>query len=136
MSYFSSNPFESEGTQEGDIDTIKWFREQMLTDITRIHEALFGDKRENDEEYESLSSEEKRICDEFIEFYSICPICKEKNHKDDLLRFYFEKTEFTEKLKENLLRLMDKSKNFINKINVGIPCCQCFKKIFGNIKDI
>ncbi len=131
MSYFSSNPFESEESQEGDIETIEWIREQMLADIRSLHEILFGDTKEIDEEYENLSNEQKKICDEFLEFYSICPVCKGENHKDDLLRFYFEKSENTMKLREKLLKLMDKSKNFINKINIGIPCCQCFKKIFS-----
>ncbi|GAG60669.1 unnamed protein product, partial [marine sediment metagenome] len=54
---------------------------------------------------------------------------KGENHKDDLMRFYFEETKFAKKLKENLLKLMHKSKTYKNKIIIGIPCCQCFKEI-------
>jgi len=129
MSYFSSNPFESEENHEGEIDTITWIREQMLADIERIQEILFEDTYAVNQDYEALSDEEKKNCDNFLEFYSICPICKGENHKDDLMRFYFEETEFAKKLKENLLKLMHKSKNYKNKIIIGIPCCQCFKKI-------
>ncbi len=136
MSYFSLNPFESEENHEGDIDTITLIREQMLTDIERIQAILFDDTYVVDQDYENLSDEEKKICDNFLKFYSICPICKGENHKDDLMRFYFEETEFTKKLRDNLLKLMDNSKNYKNKIVIGIPCCQCFKKIFGNAKNI
>lgn len=130
MSYFSLNPFESEENHEGDIDTITLIREQMLTDIERIQAILFDDTYVVDQDYENLSDEEKKICDNFLKFYSICPICKGENHKDDLMRFYFEETEFAKKLRDNLLKLMDNSKNYKNKIVIGIPCCQCFKKIF------
>ncbi len=136
MSYFSLNPFESEENHEGDIDTITLIREQMLTDIERIQAILFDDTYVVDQDYENLSDEEKKICDNFLKFYSICPICKGENHKDDLMRFYFEETEFTKKLRDNLLKLMDNSKNYKNKIVIGIPCCQCFKKIFGSTKNI
>ncbi len=130
MSYFSLNPFESDENHEGDIDTITLIREQMLTDIERIQAILFDDTYVVDQDYENLSDEEKKICDNFLNFYSICPICKGENHKDDLMRFYFEETEFAKKLRDNLLKLMDNSKNCKNKIVIGIPCCKCFKKIF------
>jgi len=130
MSYFSLNPFESDENHEGDIDTITLIREQMLTDIERIQAILFDDTYVVDQDYENLSNEEKKICDNFLNFYSICPICKGENHKDDLMRFYFEETEFAKKLRDNLLKLMDNSKNCKNKIVIGIPCCKCFKKIF------
>ena len=130
MSYFSLNPFESEENHEGDIDTITLIREQMLTDIERIQAILFDDTYVVDQDYENLSDEEKKICDNFLKFYSICPICKGENHKDNLMRFYFEETEFTKKLRDNLLKLMDNSENYKNKIVIGIPCCKCFKKIF------
>jgi len=68
----------------------------------------------------------------FIKTFSVCPICNRKNHYNYLKRFYFSKSHDTVRLKECLLKLVEKSKDFndiyYNKINIGIPCCKCFKQ--------
>lgn len=63
-----------------------------------------------------------------------CPICKKINHSSrDLKNVYYNKhNPDTMRLRENLLRLIDNLENteYSNKITIGIPCCDCFNKIF------
>jgi len=72
---------------------------------------------------------------EFINFFSFCPLCGKENHKSYLSKFYFSQNSNSRILKENLLLLMNKSKRFEqiyeNEIKVGIPCCSCFEKLFS-----
>jgi GTPase SAR1 family protein len=67
----------------------------------------------------------------FMKIFSVCPICKRKNHYNYLKRFYFSKNYEMLKIKDGLLKLMDQSREFddfyYNKISIGIPCCKCFK---------
>ena len=73
----------------------------------------------------------------FVENFSICPICRKENHFEYLRTFYYSKNYSSIKLREKLLDLVEESENFdkkyYNKIDVGIPCCHCFKNIFGKI---
>ena len=72
---------------------------------------------------------------EFLKHFSICPICKSKNHFDSLKNFYYSREPILIKLKEKLLDLIDESNDFddiyYNDINIGIPCCKCFEMYFG-----
>lgn len=77
---------------------------------------------------------EDEIFEKFLKYFSSCPICKKENHFEYLRTFYYSKNYGLIKLKEKLLELIDESEYFdkyYNKIDVGIPCCHCFKKIFG-----
>ena len=67
----------------------------------------------------------------FIELFSVCPLCHRKLHYKELKDFYFSKNHDMRRLKENLLKLVKKSKAFNNryKMRIGIPCCRCFKLI-------
>ena len=76
----------------------------------------------------------------FLELFSECPLCNKKNHFKELKEFYFSKNPDMMRLKENLLRLVKRTKNFSNRYNmrvgiprykmsVGIPCCSCIKLI-------
>ncbi len=71
---------------------------------------------------------------EFLQHFSICPICKSKNHFDSLKNFYYSREPILIKLKEKLLDLIDESNDFddiyYNDINIGIPCCKCFEMYF------
>jgi GTPase SAR1 family protein len=71
---------------------------------------------------------------EFVDRFSICPICSQTNHYDNLKNFYFSREPDLVKLKDLLLDLMDKSDDFddlyYNDIKIGIPCCDCFDKYF------
>ena len=83
-------------------------------------------KKEDDEEFKIL----ERIFDH-------CPICKKVNHHSaNLKKIYANKTNpNTMGLRENLLRLVDNldiiKYEYPNRITVGIPCCECYKKLFN-----
>ena len=81
-----------------------------------------------------LSTEERELYEDFMSFFCSCPICHKKNHQSYLNRFYFSKNQKVSNLKDMVLKLMKKSsklgKNKFKMINVGIPCCECFSKIF------
>jgi len=85
--------------------------------------------------YESLSSKEKLVFDQFIANFAFCPICKIENHANYLKKFYFSKKRKDTELKNQLLKLMvlseDFEKLYYNKIKLGIPCCDCFQSIFA-----
>jgi GTPase SAR1 family protein len=72
-----------------------------------------------------------------------CPICKKKNHGTGELRniFFNKNNPITIKFRESLLRLIDNI-DILNiaypyKMSFGIPCCECYKKIFNkNTRDL
>ncbi len=67
----------------------------------------------------------------FVVKYGICPVCGAKNHRDYLLSFYHDesKKEIREYL-ENNIYFSKRLEKF--KINIGIPCCNCFEQFFDN----
>jgi GTPase SAR1 family protein len=71
---------------------------------------------------------------EFLQYFSICPICGSKNHFDSLKKFYYSRDPSLINLKERLLDLIEESKDFddfyYNEISIGIPCCKCFEMHF------
>ena len=71
----------------------------------------------------------------FIDFFSICPVCKRKNHFNYLKKFFYSKNEESIQLKNTLFKLMEQSIDFAdiyyNDIDIGIPCCKCFEQLFG-----
>ncbi|MFX0075970.1 MAG: Rab family GTPase [Candidatus Hermodarchaeota archaeon] len=83
-------------------------------------------KKEDDEEFKIMEK-----------FFNRCPICKKMNHHSaDLKRIYTNKTNpNTMGLRENLIRLVDNIDilkfEYPNEITVGIPCCECYKKLFN-----
>ncbi len=109
-------------------------REEMLAELERLRQIMRGEDIRDSEEYISLSEEEKEIFDKFLEYFSTCPMCKEKNHVHYLKRFYFSPDPCKVVLRERLLKLIDESQDFdvkyYQKINLGIVCCDCFKKVF------
>lgn len=71
----------------------------------------------------------------FIDFFSICPICHRKNHFNYLKKFFYSRNEDLIRLKDTLLYLIEESNDFdelySNNIEIGIPCCKCFENLFG-----
>ena len=67
----------------------------------------------------------------FLELFATCAMCNRKLHFKELKQFYFSKNQDIMRIKENLLKLVKKSKDFNNryKMSVGIPCCRCIKLI-------
>jgi len=109
-------------------------RDVMLEELERLRRIMRGDHIEDDENYLSLSQEEKQLFHNFLDYFARCPVCKGRNHNSYLKTFYFDKSIKKRDFKERLLKLMDESKGFndiyYNKILFGIPCCDCFKKYF------
>ncbi|MBD3342313.1 MAG: hypothetical protein GF353_24650 [Candidatus Lokiarchaeota archaeon] len=70
----------------------------------------------------------------FVRRYSVCPICGSKNHLEYLLDFYYDDNR--DELKGFLLKNMGNKNHLKNfNINLGIPCCNCFSKIFERDPD-
>ncbi len=71
----------------------------------------------------------------FIVKYGICPVCGANNHRDYLISFYNNdnKRVIREYLVNNMY-LSEKLEKF--KINIGIPCCNCFEQFFDEDPSI
>ena len=69
-------------------------------------------------------------------FFDRCPICKKRIHNNVGLKNMYKNISNpdTLRLKESLIRLVNNIEeirvDYSNKINLGIPCCDCYKKIF------
>lgn len=101
-------------------------REQMLAELDHLKEIIGNHP---DFKFESLSEEEKKFFQEFIVFYAVCPICKQKNHSHNIKQLFFNENR---RLIDDLIRIMNYNNKKLNKLNLnfGIPCCNCFKKYF------
>lgn len=102
-------------------------RDEMLEELNHLKERIINNP---DLKLESLNKEEKKLFYNFIEYYSICPICKKTNHYSNLKEFYFN--EKMDKIREILIRIMNFNDSKLNNLdlNFGIPCCNCYKKCF------
>ena len=110
-------------------------REEMLEELERLRRIMNGGEDELNEKFlNNLTAEEKEILDNFVDFFSTCPVCNQENHKFYLKKFYFDTNVEIIQLKERLLELMEDINEFddnnYKKIVLGIPCCDCFKKFF------
>jgi len=71
-----------------------------------------------------------------INFFVRCPICKKRIHNNVGLKNMYKNISDPEamRFKENLIRLVNNIEeirfDYSNKISLGIPCCDCYKKIF------
>jgi len=74
---------------------------------------------------------------EFKNSYNICPICKSKNHQENLKNFYFSKEKDIMLLRDKFLKLQEKLKDKLPNLNInlGIPCCNCYKTFFDKKKS-
>ena len=107
---------------------------EILDELGRLRDLIgIGHVVSGDQEKE-LSEEERAILNQFINFFSTCPICRRKNHRSALKKFYFDTDPFKVKFKDRLLELMEESYDFdnifFNKILIGIPCCDCYGEFF------
>ncbi|MHA1148937.1 MAG: hypothetical protein ACTSR8_11925 [Promethearchaeota archaeon] len=76
-----------------------------------------------------------KLVQKFILYYSICPVCSQKNEPAYLLSFYYD--DEREELRRMLLQKMilnDKYKKF--HVNLGIPCCNCYESTFQEVPSI
>ncbi|MFX0018788.1 MAG: hypothetical protein ACFFAK_09525 [Promethearchaeota archaeon] len=100
-------------------------RDEMLEELNHLKEIIINNP---DLKLESLNKKEKKVFFNFIEFYSICPICKKTNHYSNLKKFYFN--EKLDNIREILVRIMNYNDSKFSNLNLnfGIPCCNCYKK--------
>lgn len=72
---------------------------------------------------------------EFLETFSICPICKKENHYESLKSIYISNRPDIVILREQLEHAMKASRDFNlyrkKKLNIGIPCCNCYRSLFN-----
>ena len=72
----------------------------------------------------------------FCKTFTTCPICNSKLHISNLKSFFYSKDPSTERMKEQLLKLIkgnDQSLTTrLKKFSIGIPCCKCYKEFFEN----
>ena len=103
-------------------------RDEMINELDNLREII---SNHPDLKYQSLPEEQKQCFNEFVRTYSTCPLCGEYLHFFSLKKIFFD--EEKRLIKDNLIKIM-KSKNKNSKkfsLNIGIPCCKCYKEIFG-----
>ena len=98
----------------------------MLCELDNLKGIINDDP---DLKIKAMNEDEKEIFKHFINYYSTCPLCKQKNHIINLKKLYFNEDK---ELINSLARLMEINNRKLKKYNVqyGIPCCNCFKKYF------
>lgn len=77
------------------------------------------------------TSERDEIFELFNQKFSTCPVCKGKNDKSLLIDLYFSTDPSKKYIREHLIRLMNLARSQDSKINIGLPCCECFKELYG-----
>ena len=113
------------------IDTINCngihLRDQMLVELNNLKDLILDNP---DSKFKSLSENEKDFFYDFINYYSVCPICMNLNHYYNLKKLFFSDNKKI--LKEELIRFMKLRSKKLQKFNIsiGIPCCNCFKRYF------
>ena len=103
-----------------------YLRNTMLNELNNLREIIINNP---DLKIEALSDKDKEKFHKFISYYEKCPICGNLNHSFNLKQLFFDESKKT--LIKELIRLMNiKSKKFRGyNLNLGVPCCNCFKKI-------
>ena len=103
-----------------------FLRNSMLNELNNLKDII---ENNPDLKIEALSDEDKEKFHKFISFYKKCPICGNPNHYFNLKQLFFDES------KKNLIRELIRLMNFKNKkfrrynLNLGVPCCKCFKKM-------
>ncbi|MBD3194268.1 MAG: hypothetical protein GF317_04380 [Candidatus Lokiarchaeota archaeon] len=107
---------------------------EFQREINHLEEIIRILNREKENQIYNLSDEEKIIFERFLDYFSFCPICHEKNHQNYLKKFYFDESPHVQELKESVLYLMENiekiENRYSNRLGFGIPCCTCFQKLF------
>ncbi len=109
------------------------YGEEMIELIlTPLREALITEI-EKKQRFNNLTDEEKELFRNFLMSFSRCPICNKQNHSKNLESLFFSRETYKIELKKKLIALMKEINRslYYNKISIGIPCCECFNKIFN-----
>ncbi|MGV9173063.1 MAG: hypothetical protein ACOC44_10150 [Promethearchaeia archaeon] len=135
---FSFPSFFHVPTQEGfteDSDRLGTLREEMLEELERLRDIMLSGDLHDDPRYEDLDPPEKDIFDKFMDRFEICPLCGRKNHISYLKSFYFSQETEEMHLKQILVNFISHQEDFsklnFSKLQLGIPCCDCFKEFFA-----
>ncbi len=104
-----------------------FLRDEMLNELNNLRNII---KNNPDLKLKALTKAEKQIFQNFIKFYSKCPICGNFNHFFNLKRVYFDDEK--KQLIKELIRLMTLNNKKLNKFNLqlGVPCCNCYKNFY------
>jgi len=104
-----------------------FLRDEMINELNNLRDLI---RNNPDLKIEKLSKEERDIFYNFIKWARICPICGNQNHFFNLKRLFFD--EEKKFLIKELLRLMTLNSRKLKKFNLqlGIPCCNCYKNTF------
>ncbi len=104
-----------------------FLRDEMLNELDNLRNII---KNNPDIKIQALTKAEKQLFQEFMKFYSKCPICGNLNHFFNLKCAYFDENKKI--LVKELLRLMTINSIKLNKFNLrlGIPCCKCYKNFY------
>ena len=102
-----------------------FLRDEMLNELNHLKTLILNNP---DLKLKALDEEERVIFFNFVNHYSRCPICGATNHYSHLKKMYFndENIELRDILINFMYSEIKKLQNF--NINIGIPCCTCFKK--------
>ena len=112
------------------------YGDESQNSLILLREIIQGNFTSPKDLERDLSPEEKEQLEVFLEYFKYCPVCHKENHKKYLQKFFLSNDPFKQKLKESVLELMDYPKGqwddriYYNKLTVGIPCCNCFNKVF------
>ncbi|MHA2035695.1 MAG: hypothetical protein ACW98X_04635 [Promethearchaeota archaeon] len=103
-----------------------FLRNSMLTELNHLKDLI---ENHPDSKIEALSDEDKEKFHKFISYYKNCPICGNPNHYFNLKQLFFNESKKI--LLRELIRLMNiKNKRFRTyNLNLGVPCCECFKRM-------
>ena len=103
-----------------------FLRNSMLNELNNLKDII---EHNPDSKIKALSQEGKAQFHKFISFYKKCPICGNHNHYFNLKRLFFDESK--KNLIRELIRLMNlKYKQFRRyNLNLGVPCCDCFKRM-------
>ena len=104
-----------------------FLRNEMLNELNNLRNII---KNNPDLKLKALTKAEKQIFQNFIKFYSKCPICGNLNHFFNLKRVYFDDDK--KLLIKELIRLMTLNNRKIKKykLQLGVPCCNCYKNFY------
>ncbi|MHA1932884.1 MAG: hypothetical protein ACW96X_10110 [Promethearchaeota archaeon] len=103
-----------------------FLRNSMLTELNHLKDII---ENHPDSKIEALSEDDKEKFHKFIRYYKKCPICGNPNHYFNLKQLFFNENK--KNLLKELIRLMNiKNKKFRTyNLNLGVPCCDCYKRI-------
>jgi len=104
-----------------------FLREEMLNELNNLRDLI---RNNPDLKIEKLSKEERDTFYNFIKWARICPLCGNQNHFFNLKRLFFD--EDKKLIVKDLIRLMTLNNSKLTKFNLelGVPCCACYKIFF------